>query len=155
MNGARIGFSSGDIKLLTDDLQALKPTVFPTVPRLLNRMYDKVSTCIDNAVTFYQISQIYTNVVFEITDFRYVDRTILLYYNLLIFSLGNSRGKNKQVEILSLSLCNEVKGKRFKEVSRFFSFMCLTIFMITQDEIFFCVIFLTILDPKIKNMMKA
>lgn len=123
MNGARIGFSSGDIKLLTDDLQALKPTVFPTVPRLLNRMYDKVSTCIDNAVTFYQISQIYTNVVFQITDFRYVDRTILLYYNLLIFSLGNSRGKNKQVEILSLSLCNEVKGKRFKEVSSFFFYV--------------------------------
>ena len=42
MSGARIGFSSGDVKLLTDDLQALKPTVFPTVPRLLNRMYDKV-----------------------------------------------------------------------------------------------------------------
>nr|AKC01515.1 long-chain fatty acid CoA ligase 1 [Meretrix meretrix]AKE13176.1 long-chain fatty acid CoA ligase 1 [Meretrix meretrix] len=42
MHGAKIGFSSGDVKLLTDDLQALKPTVFPTVPRLLNRMYDKV-----------------------------------------------------------------------------------------------------------------
>ncbi|XP_052771923.1 long-chain-fatty-acid--CoA ligase 5-like [Mya arenaria] len=42
MNGARLGFSSGDVKLLTDDLQALKPTVFPTVPRLLNRIYDKV-----------------------------------------------------------------------------------------------------------------
>ncbi|KAL3875983.1 hypothetical protein ACJMK2_033876 [Sinanodonta woodiana] len=42
MYGARIGFSQGDIRLLTDDLQALKPTVFPTVPRLLNRMYDKV-----------------------------------------------------------------------------------------------------------------
>ncbi|XP_052265518.1 long-chain-fatty-acid--CoA ligase 1-like isoform X2 [Dreissena polymorpha] len=40
--GARLGFSSGDIKLLTDDLQTLKPTVFPTVPRLLNRIYDKV-----------------------------------------------------------------------------------------------------------------
>ncbi|XP_045213523.2 long-chain-fatty-acid--CoA ligase 1-like isoform X2 [Mercenaria mercenaria] len=42
MNGAKVGFSSGDVKLLTDDLQALKPTIFPTVPRLLNRMYDKV-----------------------------------------------------------------------------------------------------------------
>ena len=42
MCGASVGFSSGDVKLLTDDLQALHPTIFPTVPRLLNRMYDKV-----------------------------------------------------------------------------------------------------------------
>ncbi|KAL4239460.1 Long-chain-fatty-acid--CoA ligase 5 [Mactra antiquata] len=42
MLGARLGFSSGDVKLLTDDLQALKPTLFCTVPRLLNRIYDKV-----------------------------------------------------------------------------------------------------------------
>lgn len=39
-HGSSIGFSQGNIKLLTDDLQALKPTIFPTVPRLLNRIYD-------------------------------------------------------------------------------------------------------------------
>ena len=42
MHGCRVGFFSGDVKLLTDDMQALRPTIFPTVPRLLNRMYDKV-----------------------------------------------------------------------------------------------------------------
>ena len=42
-HGARIGFSRGDIRYLTDDLQILRPTIFPTVPRLLNRIYDKVS----------------------------------------------------------------------------------------------------------------
>lgn len=42
-HGGRIGFSSGDVKLLTDDMQALQPTIFPTVPRILNRIYDKVS----------------------------------------------------------------------------------------------------------------
>ncbi|KAL2769265.1 long-chain-fatty-acid--CoA ligase 5 isoform c [Daubentonia madagascariensis] len=40
--GARVGFFQGDIRLLPDDMQTLKPTVFPTVPRLLNRVYDKV-----------------------------------------------------------------------------------------------------------------
>jgi long-chain acyl-CoA synthetase len=40
--GARIGFNSGDIRLLLEDLAILKPTIFPTVPRLLNRIYDKV-----------------------------------------------------------------------------------------------------------------
>eukprot|EP00058_Branchiostoma_floridae_P007092 XP_002592580.1 hypothetical protein BRAFLDRAFT_118910 [Branchiostoma floridae] len=39
--GAKIGFFQGDIKLLTDDMMALKPTFFITVPRLLNRMYDR------------------------------------------------------------------------------------------------------------------
>ncbi|XP_053735911.1 long-chain-fatty-acid--CoA ligase 1-like isoform X1 [Synchiropus splendidus] len=42
VNGGRIGFFQGDIRLLMDDLATLKPTVFPLVPRLLNRMYDKV-----------------------------------------------------------------------------------------------------------------
>ncbi|XP_049897983.1 long-chain-fatty-acid--CoA ligase 1-like isoform X2 [Epinephelus moara] len=42
VEGARIGFFQGDIRLLSDDLTTLKPTVFPVVPRLLNRMYDKI-----------------------------------------------------------------------------------------------------------------
>ncbi|KAL0616545.1 Long-chain-fatty-acid--CoA ligase 5 [Plecturocebus cupreus] len=40
--GARVGFFQGDIRLLPDDMKTLKPTLFPTVPRLLNRVYDKV-----------------------------------------------------------------------------------------------------------------
>lgn len=42
MHGGRIGFFQGDIRLLMDDLTTLRPTVFPVVPRLLNRMFDKV-----------------------------------------------------------------------------------------------------------------
>uniref|UniRef100_A0A665T7I1 Long-chain-fatty-acid--CoA ligase n=1 Tax=Echeneis naucrates TaxID=173247 RepID=A0A665T7I1_ECHNA len=42
VHGARIGYFQGDIRLLMDDLKTLKPTVFPVVPRLLNRMFDKV-----------------------------------------------------------------------------------------------------------------
>ena len=42
INGCKVGFYRGDVKLLMDDIGALKPTVFPTVPRLLNRVYDKV-----------------------------------------------------------------------------------------------------------------
>lgn len=43
MHGARIGYFQGDIRILMDDLTTLKPTIFPVVPRLLNRMFDKVS----------------------------------------------------------------------------------------------------------------
>ncbi|XP_077434385.1 long-chain-fatty-acid--CoA ligase 1-like [Vanacampus margaritifer] len=42
VQGAKIGYFQGDIRLLMDDLCTLKPTVFPVVPRLLNRMYDKI-----------------------------------------------------------------------------------------------------------------
>lgn len=45
VHGARIGYFQGDIRLLMDDLKTLQPTVFPVVPRLLNRMFDKVSLC--------------------------------------------------------------------------------------------------------------
>ncbi|XP_065602697.1 long-chain-fatty-acid--CoA ligase 5 [Cyrtonyx montezumae] len=42
--GAKVGFFQGDIKLLTDDMKTLKPTIFPVVPRLLNRVYDKIQS---------------------------------------------------------------------------------------------------------------
>ncbi|XDV44311.1 hypothetical protein PO909_012611 [Leuciscus waleckii] len=42
--GGRVGFFQGDIRLLPDDMKALQPTVFPVVPRLLNRVYDKVQS---------------------------------------------------------------------------------------------------------------
>ncbi|KTG33920.1 hypothetical protein cypCar_00035417 [Cyprinus carpio] len=42
VHGARIGYFQGDIRTLMDDLMTLKPTVFPVVPRLLNRMFDKI-----------------------------------------------------------------------------------------------------------------
>jgi long-chain acyl-CoA synthetase len=42
MCGGQIGFFQGDVKLLMDDIKELRPTLFPSVPRLLNRFYDKV-----------------------------------------------------------------------------------------------------------------
>jgi long-chain acyl-CoA synthetase len=44
MLGGSIGYYSGDIQTLNDDLKALKPTIMPVVPRLLNRFYDVVQT---------------------------------------------------------------------------------------------------------------
>ncbi|KAK5964664.1 Long-chain-fatty-acid--CoA ligase [Trichostrongylus colubriformis] len=42
--GARVGFYRGDIRGLADDIKELRPTVVPVVPRVLNRLYDKVMT---------------------------------------------------------------------------------------------------------------
>lgn len=41
MVGARIGFFSGDVRNLVDDMKVLKPTVIPCVPRVCNRIYSK------------------------------------------------------------------------------------------------------------------
>ena len=40
--GARVGFFQGDALKLLDDLAELRPTYFVSVPRLYNRIYDKV-----------------------------------------------------------------------------------------------------------------
>jgi len=38
-----VGYYSGDPLKLLDDLKELKPTLFPSVPRLFNRIYDKIT----------------------------------------------------------------------------------------------------------------
>lgn len=43
VHGTKVGFYGGDVLKLTDDCQALKPTMFPSVPRLFNRIYDKIN----------------------------------------------------------------------------------------------------------------
>jgi long-chain acyl-CoA synthetase len=40
--GGGVGFFGGKILKITDDLMLLKPTVFASVPRLLNKVYEKV-----------------------------------------------------------------------------------------------------------------
>jgi long-chain acyl-CoA synthetase len=42
MHGASVGFYGGDIRQLIDDFKVLRPTLTPAVPRLLNRIHDKV-----------------------------------------------------------------------------------------------------------------
>ncbi|ODM95370.1 Long-chain-fatty-acid--CoA ligase 1 [Orchesella cincta] len=42
MQGGSVGFFRGDIRELMDDMKVLKPTLTPAVPRLLNRIHDKV-----------------------------------------------------------------------------------------------------------------
>jgi long-chain acyl-CoA synthetase len=41
--GCKIGFYSGDPLKLLEDVQVLKPTIFVSVPRLFNRIYDKIT----------------------------------------------------------------------------------------------------------------
>ena len=46
MTGGCIGYYQGNTAKLMEDLKVLRPTVFPSVPRLFNKIYDKVTqTC--------------------------------------------------------------------------------------------------------------
>ena len=40
--GAKIGFFGGNVLKLTEDIGILQPTLFPSVPRLFNRIYGKI-----------------------------------------------------------------------------------------------------------------
>lgn len=40
--GMRAGFFSGNVAKLTDDIKTLRPTFFPSVPRLFNRIYSQI-----------------------------------------------------------------------------------------------------------------
>jgi len=42
VQGGSVGFYQGDVTKLLEDLAVLRPTVFPSVPRLFNRIYDKL-----------------------------------------------------------------------------------------------------------------
>mmetsp|Transcript_33475 Transcript_33475/g.51401 ORF Transcript_33475/g.51401 Transcript_33475/m.51401 type:complete len:295 (+) Transcript_33475:726-1610(+) len=43
MDNVSIGYYSGDPLKLLDDMKVLRPTLFPSVPRLFNRIYDKIT----------------------------------------------------------------------------------------------------------------
>eukprot|EP00618_Florenciella_parvula_P031532 CAMPEP_0119467888 /NCGR_PEP_ID=MMETSP1344-20130328/1878_1 /TAXON_ID=236787 /ORGANISM="Florenciella parvula, Strain CCMP2471" /LENGTH=682 /DNA_ID=CAMNT_0007500301 /DNA_START=61 /DNA_END=2109 /DNA_ORIENTATION=+ len=47
--GAAVGFYQGDTTKLVEDLVALRPTTIPFVPRILNRIYDKITGAVNAA----------------------------------------------------------------------------------------------------------
>eukprot|EP00397_Hematodinium_sp_SG-2012_P013735 GEMP01013956.1.p1 GENE.GEMP01013956.1~~GEMP01013956.1.p1 ORF type:complete len:573 (+),score=115.09 GEMP01013956.1:442-2160(+) len=47
--GACIGFYQGDTLKIVEDLNALRPTIFPSVPRLLNRIHDRLIMGVNEA----------------------------------------------------------------------------------------------------------
>ena len=49
MHGATICFFQGDVKLLLLDIAACRPTIFASVPRLLNRIYDKTMAAVSSS----------------------------------------------------------------------------------------------------------
>lgn len=49
MRGCSIGFYQGDPLKLVDDVQELKPSVFPGVPRVWQRVHDRIRAQVDES----------------------------------------------------------------------------------------------------------
>lgn len=47
--GSRIGYFQGDVKLLVEDIEALKPTIFVGVPRVFDRIHSGILAKVDAA----------------------------------------------------------------------------------------------------------
>eukprot|EP01029_Cantina_marsupialis_P009595 TRINITY_DN222_c0_g1_i2.p1 TRINITY_DN222_c0_g1~~TRINITY_DN222_c0_g1_i2.p1 ORF type:complete len:694 (+),score=211.84 TRINITY_DN222_c0_g1_i2:74-2155(+) len=43
MYGGRVGYGQGDPRKIPDDIKTLRPTIFASVPRVYNRIYDKMT----------------------------------------------------------------------------------------------------------------
>ncbi|KAH9560544.1 hypothetical protein CY35_06G110600 [Sphagnum magellanicum] len=52
--GVGIGFYQGDVLKLMEDIEVLKPTIFCSVPRLYNRIYDKITSAVKSSGTLRQ-----------------------------------------------------------------------------------------------------
>ena len=68
--GGSIGFWQGDVKKLVMDMMALRPTVFPAVPRILNRIYDNVQAQVavsklKSALFNYALKSKFSNISFS------------------------------------------------------------------------------------------
>ncbi|KRZ56623.1 Long-chain-fatty-acid--CoA ligase 1 [Trichinella nativa] len=53
--GAAVGFYSGDVQQLLDDIQTLQPNWLPTVPRLLNRFHDSILANVRNHLCMWML----------------------------------------------------------------------------------------------------
>lgn len=91
--GVGIGFFTGDVQRLLDDIQALRPTVFCSVPRLLNRIHDKVMAAIDqgSAVSRTLFRTAYAHKSKALLEGRSLDTPLIRLYDRVVFSKVRER----------------------------------------------------------------
>ncbi|KAI8586439.1 hypothetical protein BDZ88DRAFT_455004 [Geranomyces variabilis] len=108
--GGAVGFYHGDTTALLEDMQILKPTIFPSVPRLLNRIYDQVllqvSASPDGAKQFAQALAVKANHMKKTGSFEHPTLDDLVF-NKIKQLLG---GKVKHILSASAPLSKDVKA---------------------------------------------
>lgn len=87
--GAAVGFFRGNPKLLLDDMLALKPTLFPGVPRVFARFQEKIESAVEKG--------------------GWVAKTLFRFaYNMQVDNVRNLRGRNS---LLDLLVFNKIRDK--------------------------------------------
>ncbi|KAF9425607.1 hypothetical protein BGZ76_003151 [Entomortierella beljakovae] len=107
--GSRIGFFQGDTLKLLDDIAMLKPTLFISVPRLFNRIYDRVLASVRQKGG---ISEMLFNHAYAVKKANLKSGTSYHFlWDRLVFSNVRARlgGEIKYVFSASAPLCYEVK----------------------------------------------
>ncbi|KAI9003599.1 hypothetical protein BC832DRAFT_559366 [Gaertneriomyces semiglobifer] len=88
--GAKVGFYQGDTLKLLDDVGELKPTIFASVPRLYNRIYDKVLQSINSkgGLSAYLFNRAYEAKKYWLNNGGY---TTHMFWDNVVFSKVRAR----------------------------------------------------------------
>jgi long-chain acyl-CoA synthetase len=99
--GGSIGFSRGYIELLLDDVKALKPTIFPSIPVLYNRIYDIIMSNINSNT----LSKNLFNIAYKLAKYDYMVSNMLLEKT-LFKSIRDELGGKVRLMISGVSTTN-------------------------------------------------
>eukprot|EP00922_Rhytidocystis_sp_ex-Travisia-forbesii_P060311 GHVS01089412.1.p1 GENE.GHVS01089412.1~~GHVS01089412.1.p1 ORF type:complete len:675 (+),score=66.49 GHVS01089412.1:99-2123(+) len=124
LQGAAIGFYSGDTLKLMDDLQVLRPTIFLSVPRLYMRIVDKVESSVGDKgrisqwlfnagmrskLHYYRTANTTTHALYDKVVFAKVQK--LLGGRLRVLTTGSAPlEKGLQEKLSCLFSCNMLEG---------------------------------------------
>ncbi|KAK8807200.1 hypothetical protein WA158_003959 [Blastocystis sp. Blastoise] len=90
-NGACIGYFSGNVKNIVDDLRCLHPTVFISVPRLFNRIYNILNQNVSSQASWKQWLFLHA-LNTKIHNLRWNQCTHSLYDRILFKSIASKVG---------------------------------------------------------------
>lgn len=82
--GAKIGLYGGNIAKITEDLKILRPTIFVSVPRLYNKMYDKIQKGL-SAKTGLTKKLINSGIESKLENLRKKGKTTHWFYDMIVF----------------------------------------------------------------------
>ena len=84
-HGASAGFYGGDVFKLTEDLAVLRPTIFPCVPRLLSRIYDRIQAKLGE-LTGAKASLAKSAIEAKLEKYRKTGDPTHVFYDALVFN---------------------------------------------------------------------
>ncbi|XP_017478681.1 PREDICTED: long-chain-fatty-acid--CoA ligase 5-like [Rhagoletis zephyria] len=121
--GGKVGYFSGDIKLLSDDMKIIQPTMFPCVPRVLNKIYGRIQETVSSSfIKSWLLNMAYESKRKQLANKVYDNNTIwdhlvfskiraLLGGRVRIIPVGSAPLNDKVLDFLRCALgCHILEG---------------------------------------------